>query len=163
MKLKILVKESLADAVTSRFLEIEGEHCLVGRKDADVLLAEPHCSRNHALIYLSRAGDLQVRDLQSTNGTYLNEHRVTEAVVKVGDEIRIGGTTLLLVDCKRSSAQPPALDGTKRAKEVTVVWTKEDTKTLREAAQKWSDVEQVLERNGPAHSQTYIPGKGSRA
>jgi len=163
MKLKILVKESLADAITSRFLEIEGEHCLIGRKEADVLLAEPHCSRNHALLFLSRGGELQVRDLQSTNGTYLNQHRVTESAVRVGDELRIGSAVLLLVDFKGSAVEATELDALKRAKDVTVVWSKEETKTLREATRRESSVEDVVERGGPAHSQAYIPGKGSRA
>lgn len=157
MKLKLLVKQATPEGGATQFLEIEGNHCLIGRKDCDVVLSDPNCSRNHALLYLSRAGELQVRDLQSTNGTYLNQHRVGESTLRVGDEIRIGGATLLLVDFKNEVSSPPPVDPAQRAREVTVVWTKEDTKTLQQAAEKWPSVETLIERGGPAHSQAARP------
>jgi len=33
-------------------------------------------------------------DLESTNGSEVNGHRVTEVVLGAGDQIRVGGTTL---------------------------------------------------------------------
>lgn len=154
MRLKLLVKQGHPEGITTQFLEIEGEHCLLGRKDSDVVLKATHCSRHHVLIYLSRDGELSLRDLQSTNGTELNGRRVTEAALRVGDELRIGQATILIVDWKKTEGVSP------RPKEVTVVWTKEDTQTFKEAAQHWPPPE--IELGGPAYSQIYVPGKGSR-
>ena len=52
-------------------------------------------SRHHAEIN-GTGGRLQIRDLASTHGTYLNGRRITEGSLKAGDEIRIG-TSLLVV------------------------------------------------------------------
>jgi pSer/pThr/pTyr-binding forkhead associated (FHA) protein len=61
---------------------------IVGRSsDCDITLAVAHLSRRHAkLIVLD--GLLYVKDLGSSNGTYLNGEKVTDARVKRGDEIR---------------------------------------------------------------------------
>lgn len=155
MRLKLLVKQGHPEGISTQFLEIEGEHCLIGRKDSDVILKETHCSRHHVLIYLSRDGQLSLRDLQSTNGTELNGQRVTQTALRVGDELRIGQASLLVVDWKKTENEAVA-----RPKEVTVVWTKEDTQTLKEAARNWPPLE--IELGGPAYSQVYVPGKGSR-
>jgi len=105
---------------------------------------------------------VQVRDLQSTNGTILNHRSITEATVRVGDELRIGDATLLLVDI-RPDDQPMASTPSaapKRAKEVSIAWTKEDTITLKEAAQRWPSLSDV--EMDPPRVSNYVPGKGSR-
>ncbi|MDI3462579.1 MAG: hypothetical protein OJF50_001400 [Nitrospira sp.] len=38
----------------------------------------------------------RIKDLNSRNGTFVNGHRITEAMLKTGDEIRIGYTTLIV-------------------------------------------------------------------
>ena len=38
-----------------------------------------------------------IRDLESTNGTYLNDTRIKEDLLKEGDRIRIGNTLLTFV------------------------------------------------------------------
>lgn len=51
-------------------------------------------SRDHARLF-RRNGNLWLEDIGSTNGTYLNGQRLFEpALVKPGDEIRLGGTVL---------------------------------------------------------------------
>ncbi|HWF60219.1 MAG TPA: FHA domain-containing protein [Nitrospira sp.] len=45
----------------------------------------------------------RIRDLNSRNGTFVNGHRITEAMLKTGDEIRVGYTTLIV------SIQSPAI------------------------------------------------------
>ena len=48
-------------------------------------------SRNHAEI-LKQSGDYCIRDLGSTNGTYVNQEKVTDIPYKLkdGDHIRLG-------------------------------------------------------------------------
>ena len=67
----------------------------VGRADAcQIKLSDTYVSSFHARIF-SRDGDWYVEDLGSTNGTYMNQRRVTSPVeVRAGDRIRVGKTTL---------------------------------------------------------------------
>jgi len=67
----------------------------VGRVDADLMLNDPDVSRRHATIEQS-AGRVIVRDLKSTNGTFVNGVRVEFEVLKDGDKIRVGSTELQL-------------------------------------------------------------------
>ena len=67
----------------------------VGRADAcQIKLSDTYVSSFHARIF-SRDGQWYVEDLGSTNGTYMNQRRVTSPVeVRAGDRIRVGKTTL---------------------------------------------------------------------
>ena len=67
----------------------------VGRADAcQIKLSDTYASSFHARIF-SRDGQWYVEDLGSTNGTYMNQRRVTSPVeVRAGDRIRVGKTTL---------------------------------------------------------------------
>ncbi|MDP8955554.1 MAG: FHA domain-containing protein [Actinomycetota bacterium] len=67
----------------------------VGRADAcQIKLSDTYVSSFHARIF-SRDGQWFVEDLGSTNGTYMNQRRVTSPVeVRAGDRIRVGKTTL---------------------------------------------------------------------
>ncbi|HEX2090085.1 MAG TPA: FHA domain-containing protein [Actinomycetota bacterium] len=67
----------------------------VGRADAcQIKLSDTYVSSFHARIF-SRDGEWYVEDLGSTNGTYMNQRRVTSPVeVRAGDRIRVGRTTL---------------------------------------------------------------------
>jgi pSer/pThr/pTyr-binding forkhead associated (FHA) protein len=63
---------------------------IIGRRqDCDLCIPLMVVSRRHCEINKSREG-LKVRDLGSSNGTYLNGKRVTEAEVKPGDYLQIG-------------------------------------------------------------------------
>ncbi len=61
----------------------------------DLTVDDESSSRAHCEI--RRHGDvLRLRDLGSTNGTYVNNRRATEVVVNDGDRISIGGTVMLV-------------------------------------------------------------------
>lgn len=62
----------------------------VGRApDNDIVIDHPSVSQNHAQLVLG-AGGLLVRDLGSTNGTYLAGRMVSEAAVPSGEVLRFG-------------------------------------------------------------------------
>lgn len=62
--------------------------CVIGRSsECDITLAASHLSRRHAKMII-KDGQLYIKDLESSNGTYLNGKRVTEAKVQRGDELR---------------------------------------------------------------------------
>ncbi|MDP9341063.1 MAG: FHA domain-containing protein [Actinomycetota bacterium] len=69
----------------------------IGRAEAcHVRIEDRYASQFHARLY-SKNGAWYVEDLGSTNGTYLNQQRVSgSAQVQAGDHIRIGKTTLEL-------------------------------------------------------------------
>lgn len=61
---------------------------IIGRSsDCDITLAASHLSRRHAKLIVKN-GQLYVKDLDSSNGTYLNSKRVSEAKIQRGDELR---------------------------------------------------------------------------
>jgi hypothetical protein len=69
----------------------------IGRADAcQIKLPDTYVSSFHARIY-RQDGGWYVEDLGSTNGTYLNQKRVTSpAELRAGDRLKIGKTTLEL-------------------------------------------------------------------
>lgn len=76
---------------------IEGVPVVVGRSsDLDMVLVEEMVSRRHAHIEM-RSGVVQVEDLGSTNGTFVNGERVQKASLTEGDRLLIGTSILKLV------------------------------------------------------------------
>lgn len=69
--------------------------CVLGRKEADIIINDPMVSKRHAAIQVIN-GKLMLIDLHSTNGTTLNNQTVTQRELKQGDRIGIGQTVLLV-------------------------------------------------------------------
>jgi pSer/pThr/pTyr-binding forkhead associated (FHA) protein len=69
----------------------------IGRAEACQLqLGDTYVSSFHARIY-QKDGSWFVEDLGSTNGTYLNQRRLTApAALQAGDRVRVGKTTMEL-------------------------------------------------------------------
>jgi len=69
----------------------------IGRAEAcQIKLDDTYVSTFHARIF-NRDGSWFVEDLGSTNGTYLNQRRVTSPVeLRTGDRVKLGKTTLEL-------------------------------------------------------------------
>ncbi|HTS15125.1 MAG TPA: DUF3662 and FHA domain-containing protein [Candidatus Sulfotelmatobacter sp.] len=63
--------------------------------DNDVVLADGGVSRVHGRL-APRHGTWVFQDLGSSNGSFLNGYPVTEAVLGLGDELRLGGTVLMV-------------------------------------------------------------------
>jgi hypothetical protein len=68
----------------------------IGRgHSADVVLHDAQISRTHCLVQL-KEGELRVVDLNSTNGTYVDDEKVGgEAVLPVGSTLRVGNFSLV--------------------------------------------------------------------
>ena len=73
---------------------ITKDRVIVGRKTADLILNDPEVSGSHAALEIV-GNTYFLRDLRSTNGTYLNGTKVTEAQLKHLDEIALGKSTLI--------------------------------------------------------------------
>ena len=74
-------------------------------QDCDVILSDPTVSRHHCRVEY-RDDLLFVRDLGSTNGTFVNGVQVLEALLTPGVRLRLGNTELRLV--ARRQAGPTA-------------------------------------------------------
>jgi serine/threonine-protein kinase len=69
---------------------IMGETVMVGRdRTCSIVLQHPAVSRRHARITLAGTGPM-LEDLQSANGTYVNNNRIERAALKAGDIVRFG-------------------------------------------------------------------------
>ena len=80
----------------SRTMPLTGQ-INIGRADAcQVQLPDTYVSTFHARIF-DRDGSWFIEDLGSTNGTYLNQRRLTApSEVHAGDRVRVGKTTMEL-------------------------------------------------------------------
>jgi len=73
---------------------------------ADFILDAPLVSRLHCRFTALPSGDLEVDDLDSTNGTFVNDLRVKRARLQAGDRVRVGRVELLVSeDGERAGAE----------------------------------------------------------
>ena len=63
---------------------------IIGRSpDIDVVINDTNTSRRHAEVWRTSEG-IAIRDLQSTNGTYVNGHKITAVSLSPRDDITVG-------------------------------------------------------------------------
>ena len=81
----------LIDVVTREALEVNAAHCIIGRERAaaDVILRDPNVSRRHAELTFT-GSDWSIEDLNSTNGTFVNNRRITRGPLRNGDLLTFG-------------------------------------------------------------------------
>lgn len=80
------------------------ERISIGRDSAnDIVTADQEASRRHAVV-TRRGGLMVIADLDSSNGTFLNNVRIQESVLRDGDEVRIGCMALKFVSDRREEA-----------------------------------------------------------
>ena len=81
----------LIDVVTREAIEVNAAHCIIGRERAaaDVILRDPNVSRRHAELTFT-GSDWSIEDLNSTNGTFVNNRRITRCPLRNGDLLTFG-------------------------------------------------------------------------
>jgi predicted Zn finger-like uncharacterized protein len=72
---------------------------VIGRAGCDIVLNDPEISRRHARIEI-RDTSYTLRDLKSTNGTYINEQHIQVAPIENRTEFRIGSTIMMFLTTK---------------------------------------------------------------
>src|SRR3954467_15393158 len=85
-----------AGNATGQDIPLEQE-LVIGRSTPGLgsLGGDSEISRVHARIYHDPSGQLTVEDLGSTNGTFVNDNRIsTPTPLRPGDQVRVGQTTL---------------------------------------------------------------------
>ena len=66
---------------------------VIGRKGADIALEDPEISRYHCVVEV-RERTINLKDLDSTNGTFFEGERARAAVLQEGEMFRIGSSLI---------------------------------------------------------------------
>jgi pSer/pThr/pTyr-binding forkhead associated (FHA) protein len=87
----------LTQSMAGRSCDLASERTTIGRiEENNFQISEPSVSSRHCEILL-RGTDVVVKDLGSTNGTFINGERITEeGVLKPGQTLRLGNVELKL-------------------------------------------------------------------
>lgn len=118
---------------------IESGSTVIGRKiDADLRIPLAEISRAHCEVSVS-GDEVTLRDLESSNGTFLNGEQIREHALKAGDHIKLGPITFTVqingepADISIQPAAPQAPPGPPApkaaAEEVTQVGAKSPADT----------------------------------
>ncbi len=88
--------------------EVIDQPVVIGREAPDgVRILDQGASRRHAEIF--KIGEMYfIRDLESKNGTFVNDERIVEELLQVGDKIKIGSTLFVFEETgmAQESAEP---------------------------------------------------------
>ena len=77
----------------------------VGRDEGnDIQLLDPSVSKHHAVVRLVK-GRTVIEDLGSRNGTFINNERVRKSLVRPGDTITLGNSTMRFLEEATSAAK----------------------------------------------------------
>ena len=103
---RVLVRVATGSARGSERVLEEGTLVIGSHPEADLVVTDTGISRYHAELGLLADG-VRVRDLGSTNGTFVGESRVESVVVHPTTEIRIGRTRIELVAADLPAPEAP--------------------------------------------------------
>jgi pSer/pThr/pTyr-binding forkhead associated (FHA) protein len=86
----------LTQGMTGRAHELNVDRTTIGRvEDNTFQITDASVSSHHCEVLL-RGGEVLIRDLNSTNGTFINNAQITESVLKPGQTLRLGQIELKL-------------------------------------------------------------------
>ena len=103
----------LSEGQNGRSHELKTERTTIGRLDDNAFqLPEQSVSSHHCEIIL-RGTEVVVKDLNSTNGTFINGAQVTEKVLKFGQVLRLGKIEMRLENGEAPSAPVKSLGQTR--------------------------------------------------
>jgi pSer/pThr/pTyr-binding forkhead associated (FHA) protein len=86
----------LTQGLSGRAHELNVDRTTIGRVDDNTFqIAEPSVSSHHCEVHL-RGNEIFIRDLNSTNGTFINGEKITEGTLKPGQTLRLGNVELKL-------------------------------------------------------------------
>jgi len=105
----------LSAGMTGRTHDLKEEKTTIGRvEDNTFQIAEPSVSSHHCEVFL-RGNDVIIKDLNSTNGTFINGEKVSESPIKPGQILRLGQVEM------RLETDAPAASSSKKPLTQTMV------------------------------------------
>ena len=94
--------------MTGRACELQTDRTTIGRvEDNTFQIADPSVSSHHCEVHL-RGSEILIRDLNSTNGSFINGEKITESVLKPGQTLRLGQVELKLEIPGAAAVSAPA-------------------------------------------------------
>ena len=82
-----------------RTISIRRTRSYLGREEGEIRVDDPLVSRKHAVLEIYDPETVILKDLSSTNGTYLNGRLIDHCKLNDGDELRVGSSILsVLID-----------------------------------------------------------------
>ncbi|MHB9155978.1 MAG: FHA domain-containing protein [Endomicrobiales bacterium] len=101
---KLLLK---FQAAVIKEISLDKTPLTIGRKpDNDVVIDSMSVSGHHARIIL-QGNSYMIEDLQSTNGTFLNEKKILNGALKHDDQVLLGQHTLVFVNPEETKPETP--------------------------------------------------------
>jgi pSer/pThr/pTyr-binding forkhead associated (FHA) protein len=86
----------LTQGMSGRACELKVDKTTIGRvEDNTFQISEASISSHHCEVLL-RGSDVVIKDLNSTNGTFIGDEKITESVLKPGQTLRLGQVELRL-------------------------------------------------------------------
>ena len=127
----------LSQGLIGRTHDLKVDTTTIGRVDDNTFpIAEPSVSSHHCEV-LRKGSEVVVRDLNSTNGTFINGEKIAESVLKPGQILRLGQIEMRL---ETDEAAAPAPTAGKKTPDNTVIMQRGVSLTDLEAgAQKGFD------------------------
>ncbi|MGA2685517.1 MAG: FHA domain-containing protein [Verrucomicrobiota bacterium] len=109
----------LTQGMTGRTHELKVDKTTIGRVEDNLFqIAEPSVSSHHCEVLL-RGNEVVIKDLNSTNGTFIDDEKITESVLKPGHTLRLGQIELRLEDGAAAPASAPAAAPSKKPESAT--------------------------------------------
>lgn len=83
---------------------------LIGRSaECDIIVNHPEVSGRHAILAILPDGTVEIRDIGSKNGTFINGKKVLVDVLRPGDKLSLGSHTIDWEEILRNP--PPPVGG----------------------------------------------------
>jgi pSer/pThr/pTyr-binding forkhead associated (FHA) protein len=95
--------KALTGTISGKMFLIDGTKVMGRDPGCDIVINGPHVSRRHAELSM-RSNSLWMKDLGSSNGSFLNGKRCEESILKNGDEVKFDAMTFKVVGPAGSSA-----------------------------------------------------------
>ena len=93
--------------MAGRAQELNTDRTTIGRvEDNTFQIADPSVSSHHCEVLL-QGSDILIRDLNSTNGSFINGEKISETILKPGQTLRLGQVELKL-ETEGMTAAPAA-------------------------------------------------------
>lgn len=106
----------MVDGVVVQRFELDKPELTIGRHpDCDIQIDDGAVSTNHAVIstranqYLPEQTEIVLKDLESTNGTFVNGVKVDKQQLSDEDEVRVAWNTFKFLDNSRPNFERTAI------------------------------------------------------
>jgi diguanylate cyclase (GGDEF)-like protein len=86
----------ISGKAVGKMFKLNGTEMIIGRgQDCQIQLEDDGVSRKHAKITIAAEGTIRLVDLASTNGTWCAGNKIDVHVLKDGEKVQIGNSTIL--------------------------------------------------------------------